>query len=118
MIQSSELRIGNWAVNYGQYVCIEADDIVDCHHQPESYEPIPITPEILEKAGFEKKRYNDHYSCYCKGDFVFPYTGKYFFHCTYKEARLFDYSNKGEILLHQLQNLYFALTGEELEINL
>ena len=67
----------------------------------EDFEPIPLSPEILEKAGFEK--------CSCGG---------------WKQGELhlykgFNYERKRIIkYLHQLQNLYFSLTGEELTINL
>jgi hypothetical protein len=130
MTKSNELRIGNWVLNYGQYVCVEADDIVDCHHQPESYDPIPLTPEILEKAGFKKNYWNNSF-----------YPGRFslslFEMHNYKGDAFFEYDSIDNILmllssdggdtstviekiqfLHQLQNLYFAITGEELEIDL
>lgn len=130
MIQANELRVGLCLLVCGEITQISSGFIADydfslrhnfSNNTPiarDSICPIPLTPEILEKAGFEKKRYNDFYFCYCKGDFVFPYDGKYFFYCTYNETGLFGYSEEVEIMVHQLQNLYFALTGEELQIDL
>jgi hypothetical protein len=68
-------------------------------------QPIPLTEEWLVKLGFEL-----HYGRYFKGNF-----------CYYPENKMFEW--RGIILLdflwnevHKLQNLYFALTGEELKI--
>jgi len=75
--------------------------------------PIPLTPEILEKCGFEKG-----YDVYSKDSFEIAYIINGFDEVGYvliinKEAEsvIFHY-------LHQLQNLYFALTGQELDTNL
>ena len=80
-------------------------------------EPIPLTPEILEKAGFvtsEELSYKTVYNL--KGVEI----------SLIKDKRiLFDVDNGDFVFgftkikyIHQLQNLYFALTGEELEVNL
>lgn len=102
MVNASELRIGNWAVNYGNYVCIEADDIVDCHYSPESYDPISLTPEILEKAGFR----------------IDPNSKKHAGKVHRCQGITINLETSRIKYLHQLQNLYFALTGEELQIEL
>jgi len=148
MINANELRIGNWI----NVKCI-AESIKGCDEfdpQPcninnmigiknnESdfeYEPIPLTPEILEKCGFEiegseagddgaMQLGNMHEQ---KGiTFLYvPKVGNY----TEKDTlglwigRDFGMQQIQIDLekvkhLHQLQNLYFALTGQELEINL
>jgi hypothetical protein len=110
----SELRIGS-LIDRGDYHCkvtgITEDGIMT---EPINYEgerfveqitkPIPLTEEWLVKFGLFKKgdcfiiNHNfkiDFMGCvYCKSDFI----GVKCHH------------------LHQLQNLYFALTGKELEI--
>jgi hypothetical protein len=80
------------------------------------FEPIPLTEEWLLKFGFEKK--NKSFHKYSKG---FCHEG---FYCggkwhTIVEGRKNNYFYKGAwmIYVHQLQNLYFALTGQELIIN-
>ena len=69
--------------------------------------PIRLSPEILEKCGV--KRYDE-----CRWEFAQGYIVKhangYFYHY-YDPCVIVDY-------LHQLQNLYFVLTGQELEIKL
>lgn len=83
------------------------------------YQGIPITPEILENAGFESNDIDDNWTIYedeekgISGMNIKPYLNGYAFN---------PYGN--EVLgvpcyyLHQLQNLYFVLTNQELTVNL
>lgn len=122
MIKANELRIGN-------FVLWDNEDIYSIkgignngvrfnndHGQfrlNKRIYPIPLTPEILEKAGFEGNRTGFYhspngkpYSLYLNNEQeVFLYFGDYDTNIKIKH-------------LHHLQNLYFALTGTELEINL
>jgi hypothetical protein len=92
----------------------------------EDYQPIPLTPEILEKAGFLKSLVDN--DCPQEGYYysLRLNDGKY---CDLAilsrdkngitEACLFPYENWFRFkYLHQLQNLIHALTGEELDITL
>jgi hypothetical protein len=78
----------------------------------EELEPIMLTPEILEKAGFEKKSGLFTSSHFEKGNLQLKFTGEHF--------ERISTNNKTHALpiryFHQLQNLHFALTGEELEM--
>lgn len=81
------------------------------------FAPIPLTEEILLKCGF-KDSGNDELLIYNELD----YENQLALHFT-KEGLSFVFeqyveSNIKYNYLHQLQNLYFALTGKELEINL
>lgn len=73
-------------------------------------EPIPLTEEILLKCGFEEDAnlFHNNIALYKNGVGGFNYNANYFEHDNLISV---DY-------LHQLQNLYFALTGEELKIEL
>lgn len=70
--------------------------------------PIPLTEEWLLKFGFNQFPTGnfwdreDFWACYFNRD---------------KTALLFDYLEWSVKYVHQLQNLYFALTGMELTIN-
>lgn len=65
--------------------------------------PIPLTEEWLKKFGFKKfKNYND----WSKGGFILH--GR-------KRGFVLRKSAPDVKSVHQLQNLYFALTGEELK---
>ena len=103
MIKASELRIGNLVSKNGEW--FETDFItINMAH---NYEPIQLTTEILVRCGFEddkkemirRLRGNDFVLDGYSNDYNGFYLGR------------IDY-------LHQLQNLYFALTGEELIVNL
>lgn len=86
--------------------------------------PIPLTPELLEKCGFEKFPYDADDEDVEYWILKLPESGQISY---YKPGEFFVsdthspdfYGAKVNIThLHQLQNLYFALTGEELQINL
>lgn len=80
-------------------------------------EPIILTAEILAKAGFLEKGGILSAKYFEKGDLQLKQTGEYFQRVlvTKLNTAIFDLPLTG---LHQLQNLYFALTGEELEVKL
>ena len=111
MIQSNELRIGNY-IKYGEKTFtvleISSDDVLVNTNRGKikfgikDIEPIPLTEKWLLKFDFKKG---------IKG---FWFMGGV------------EYNTKKQILegfghceiksVHQLQNLYFALTNEELKI--
>ena len=60
MISANELRIGNWVIYYSKpdYCKVDSVDIHNIYKKnmcnDEIHLPIPITPDILEKCGFER----------------------------------------------------------------
>jgi hypothetical protein len=127
-IKANEIRVGNWLgssllkkTTYHQVDTHFLRQLVfnsrdeDIPILPFFWEPIPLTPKILKKAGFEPMNYGDGGFFYeiTHGDFTFTQGDKNGF-C---EVFLND-TNLRVQYVHQLQNLYFALTGEELTINL
>lgn len=119
MIQANELRLDNWLLvtkpNYG-YQKVNPKTIFNVLYDTDDakYEPIPITPEILEKAGFVqddfiRREFNKgKYKVIRPADDTYPY------------LFISNLWNAGQSIswLHQLQNLYFWVAGEELEITL
>lgn len=122
MVQSFELRLGNY-LQMGGAICsvigIE-QEMINCtdikvpgilSYQTDLFEPIPLTPDIMEKCGFRLKIFTTfellHFIVSLS---IRPDEG----------PAILEIKDKGLITslhyLHQLQNLYFALTGEELEI--
>lgn len=115
MIQANELRIGNYIEfmndsTSGQPQKFEVQD----YSVIGRIEPIPLTEEWLLKLGFIK---DDAYEK--------SYTSRII---RGRNIRVFHHNNATHFLLnmhfavdlkyvHQLQNLYFALTSEELQIN-
>jgi len=140
MIKANELRIGNLVEYGGEYCKVVSlfDDGIfsfdDENNDTYSSEtttpnPIPITPQILWKANFivdcvsthDYKRFDltTIQTSYLIGDF----DEKYFEISSTQNDRdgeiVYNHNKRANLkYLHQLQNLYFALTGEELKIEL
>jgi len=123
-VKATDLRIGNLIFDN----ISEEPTIVDwvtikvCYLEDDVYEPIPLTEEWLLKFGFEKDE-NIGFD-----DFIFSIDIFNIFQCKYElnsfsYPLLMRYGNPNEyksatsvFYVHQLQNLYKALTGEELKI--
>jgi hypothetical protein len=75
-------------------------------------DPIILTPQILQKCGFRN---------FIRDEWIISHsTGHADFELTPQGLRLRQPTPSRIPIkyLHQLQNLFFALTGEELEVNL
>lgn len=116
-MKASELRLGNW-VEYGNYVNLKLIGISELFQilndggatvPPSNYEglkPIQITEDWLLRFGFEKVnssglKYYNNSKLNITLDFSINYDAGQRVYLKY---------------VHQLQNLYFALTNEELII--
>ena len=126
-MKATELRIGNW-INYigsgdvqlssKEALCNVFDDLES--EYPLS-SPIPLTEEWLLKFGFELK---DEVNMGFIKQINFPHMKNYLYaNSKFYTTALWDDKKQIEIFImnqakyvHQLQNLYFALTGEELTI--
>jgi hypothetical protein len=111
MIKPNELRVGNW-VNWlkpemkptYEQVYELSEDIIN-EDKPEHYDPSPINKEIITKAGFIKSKS------------VFGYYHKSGLKITLNDERCI-YQGRLIRNIHDLQNLFFSITSEELEIKL
>lgn len=113
---TNELRIGNLVYDeievckvdaiFNDFVRVLCDNTVINLFEPKT---IPITEEWLLKMGFENNHSSVNFKTFYNNGFDYRIElysdGKVFF----DELREIQY-------VHQLQNLYFALTGEELTI--
>ncbi|HXU28814.1 MAG TPA: hypothetical protein VN698_16410 [Bacteroidia bacterium] len=115
MIPPTELRIGNLVYEEGD----QLTEIINGWQMDEGMElfPVPLTEEILLKCGFEKLGIEDD-DIFYRILIKFPWGGHVILHCNFgdpnEEFSLWSYPYIKS--LHQLQNLYFALKGEELTI--
>lgn len=124
MIDAKELRIGNLFSFHGIIAAVTSIDSKFVEGgkplnavaerlgrmTTELAEPIPLTPEILESAGFE-------YSIGTETKTVFYANGAIML-VENNGGYNYMFSKTALKYVHQLQNLYFALTGSELTINL
>lgn len=125
MIRPEELRIGNWVYNPAiranmqvyPMMIPQLHRIVSEGGQP-NIEPIPLTPEILEKCGFSSVKQIDDTG-------LTQYRRKSIYFETFNSKIKWSgiaVGDEGVMIdlnhLHQLQNLFYALTGEELEVML
>jgi hypothetical protein len=122
-MKAKELRIGNF-INYRiedkfderkEWLEVSEIDAIDLQCIDDIYySPIPITKEWLIKFGFKKN--NRAYKLSNFGKFIFfEQLNSFGFYPAGLLNSLIRMDNLKSV--HQLQNLYFALTGEELEIN-
>lgn len=97
-------------------VCLlGCNDSYDC----QEIEPIPLTPEILEKSGFDK----DNWFLFKKGGngwhtYLFKMKGEGLHYGYVEDGQFTEETQQPIKYVHQIQNLIFALTGEELNIQL
>lgn len=128
----NELRVWNY-LRFGEHI-VRIQDLQGRHNYIQTiqgldgyanqYTGIELTPEILEKCGFEVDKDNIYYlEIWTKGHpsarFIIEWKEGvgFMFRSRYQE---YNECLKFRILkyLHQLQNIYHSLTGEELEIRL
>ena len=103
-MKANELRIGNFYDNNGFVSVVSPNTIEEVWNAERSWvKPIPLTEEWLLKFGFENGNY------FTLNNVIIYKHDKY----RYK----YNYGQIWVKYVHQLQNLYFALTNEELIIN-
>jgi hypothetical protein len=119
-LQNNELRIGNLFIlpngDIGKISYHEIRLMVVAIEKPD-YQPIPLTEEWLLKFGFEKRTTVLHSVQYFIG--FNPITHDWMFDILWLVGHEYPFYRNGHFAIkyvHQLQNLYFALTGEELTI--
>jgi len=126
MINPNELRIGNLLMTRSEEPEIISVDLIDsiestiCGNglnnvQLSHLSPIQLTPEILENCGFNRlteKSYNGYKaSIYSRSDIAMSF---------YLDDGILTWGLFPPLkiqYLHQFQNLYFSLTGKELDVS-
>ena len=126
-MKAEELRIGNCILFDGKIIYVSTRQMAYISNSNRlkngdsiAFQPIPLTEEILLKCGFEKDDSGVEISDqdYCEWyQKEFPIIGVL---CQSPDKSYIFDENTDTIRivsLNQLQNLYFALTGNELKIN-
>lgn len=119
-MQANELRLGNLVTrkfNKNIQCTVNWGIIKDVDDGSGDYIPITLTPEILEKCGFKYSDSSFHHITYEKEPLAVSFVKSIDLGhdevIISLEDRIIDCR-----FLHQLQNLFYALTGEELEVKL
>lgn len=121
-MKANELRIGNFVFTDNiELLEVSAGDLVVMDNFPDDYKPIPITEEWLVKFGFIESEPTECGIRYFSMEVNFA---KIFHILIYKNLKIdftIDCEEFYKVLteikyVHQLQNLYFALTREELQL--
>ena len=109
-MKAEELRIGNWylGASRGNPLQATARFIQQLDEGLLNCSPIQLTPEILEKCGFNKQLVLGKLGVYWYEKHPLSYSES---HQKWWKLGLASPQPKS---LHQLQNLYYALCGEEL----
>lgn len=116
MTSLSELRLGNYVrVVDGNIIKINKYDMMCILTNTYEVKPIPLTEEMLLKCGFKKTYYG--YKYYVERILNFVLKNNEISLGYFDDD---DWCRIGKPIkhLHQLQNLCFLLTGEELKIEL
>lgn len=123
MIRPEELRVGNWVNYHNDNTYFKVEEIYvggvsvangggAAWVEFERFSGIPLTEEILVKAGFEFREDGEEVceqTWHCQGFEIWQHESGF----------CHDYHKGGHInYLHHLQNLFHSLTNEELNIQL
>lgn len=107
-MKATELRIGNYVYRQSDKMIVNRNSVyqieVVTRQTQSKYDPIPLTEQWLINFGFEHREFS-----FDKGSFfLMKRTGK--------QGYLYQsHKNRFQVkYVHQLQNLYFANTQEEL----
>lgn len=138
MIDTKELRLGNIVQFGNRFIVLDAitsggvsevGGVVSTGNALHPYDrkfiplrdinPVLLTEDVLLKCGFERNEVNEEiyfrkYECFEL--LKFNENGDFAFICG--DNLKGNYVNTRVDYLHQLQNLYFAIIGEELEVNI
>ncbi len=140
-MQANELRVGNWIESNSKYVQFnyssypmgnEINRVIYFYSNKKGHDgehnnlanliPIPLTSEILLKCGFEiENSYSMKISIVDNDYLLYDYRQSIILIIEKNpgaEFKIIFCPYNQTIYLHQLQNLYFALIGKELNINL
>ena len=116
-MKPTELRIGNYVNYIFKTLSIDAPEYkikngadIQLHQSNNLYKPIPLTDQWLKDLGLETKD-NDEHMWFIMGYAVyeFLFDGKFLYYASNTPG-----INTKIEYVHHFQNLYFALTGEEL----
>ena len=136
MINANELRIGNWVTGNFPYMIVKTisngsfdlympgSDADDFSFDDNEIDPIPLTPEILEKCGFVAAPDHDEYGGWLSPKITRVQRDTEYRMRIMKDSYGFYYTPDSKSIIirvdsvHKLQNLFYIYIDSELEVNL
>lgn len=123
-MKANELRLGNY-INMnvpisedGKLIRASVYHIGKLQKMKDAYYPVTLTEKWLLKFGFKNDNSPDYFYLELPSGFIIHYTPFSRGVSTYDDDKSQTNQLSMELIyVHQLQNLYFALTGDELQIN-
>ena len=122
MVEANELRVGNWVAldlnhsDTSEFQIELADLNLIATDKNRNYNPIPLTDEWLVKFGFEKNKNKVDIYELGRLRIWIGSNGRCLAYLIEEDTTFGHYIPVPIEYVHQLQNLYFAITGEELTI--
>lgn len=133
MIKANELRIGNLIIALGEdydrggnrfhdpdgddIIIVDIDTFKAIARGSTDYSPIPLTPEWLERCGFEKRDAAEITFDLQSGVEYYYRNNKFIWHYRLSNRSTGEGYEHIEYV-HQLQNIHLAHAGEELNVKL
>ena len=124
MIPTFDLRVGNWItvenVIYRVSAVSETKVQFKGHRAsftPDVLHPIPLTPEILVRAGFKPRGKTDLYDKVPIEGFTYQLHSHKIMLFHGRDNTLAHWLSTRIVFVHQLQNFYYYLTGREIQIS-
>lgn len=112
-MKANELRIDNYILKEGDVIKVSASTLMTMQNKDfVNYSAIPLTEELLLKCGIGREKPSYECENYKLNSFHIK-SGDRFYYAVAGVLSVVEIKH-----LHQLQNLYFAITGEELKIQL
>ena len=117
-MKAKELLIDNYYLRKGEVFQMDSHELLKILDSggEYNYEPIPLTEDWLEKFGFHKEG-GENYNWFLE-DFTLEVFGTKL-PIEQREYRFRRYGNETKVLfVHQLQNLIYCLTNQNLKISI
>lgn len=121
MIPTYDLRVGNWVIASDvirRITSVSETKVtfegVKNSVKQEDIQPVPLTEELLKKTGFRQLKETDLFEKMPLEGFTYKLHAQRIMIFHPGDNTLCHWLNTRIIYLHQLQNLYYCLTGREI----
>lgn len=119
MLRSTEVRKGNFATDGNKLVCLTAEDILKIDSGLQSYRPIYLWSGWISDFGFTRHHDGYYNDVLCLKLIERETIGSHpeYAYAVYPNelgSAIYIQDAKALVYVHELQNLYHAITGKEL----